>query len=278
MRLLTTLIVFAALSFGGWWLWNNNSNLRNLIAAYVDNGEFLTLEARFTPEQIMQQHQKELLGDDKRTYLDPSLKFHPYLLMEVKYIQPDKKTREGVILWSLVDGEMVLNTETWEQTHGFEDAIQANATASDFKILNALAQNHGSLHKAQLEKELHLDTDIVQPWIDSVKQKRLITQRGDLLQLHFQNPKINVAPQTKVTQWLVTKPYNHAQRESAKYSASQLQRIAENAFGIDFTIRSTNTVFLPVYSIEVQNPDGSILTSFWNALNGQRIQPRYIVD
>lgn len=278
MRLITTLILIAGLSYGGYWLWNNNPQIRSLIASYVENGEFLTLEARFTPEQIMEQHQQELLVDDRHTFLDPSLKFHPYLLMEVKYTQPDKKTREGVILWSMVDGEMVLSTENWEKTHGFEDAIQANATASDFKILNALAHNNGSLSKAQIERELHLDADVVQPWIDSVKQKRLVTQKGDLLQLHFQNPKILVTPQTKVTQWLVTKPYNHAQRESAKYSQSQLQRIAENAFGADFTIRSTSVVFLPVYSVEVKNPDGSILTSFWNALNGQRIQPRYITQ
>lgn len=278
MRLFTTLIILAGFGFGGWWLWNNNPQVRNLLSSYVENGEFLTLEARFTPEQIMQQHRQELLSDDKHTYLDPSLKFHPYLLMEVKFTQPDKKTREGVILWSMVDGEMVLNTETWEKTHGFEDAIRAKANPTDFKVLNVLARHNGSFTKGELEKELHLEADIVQPWIESVKQKRLITQKGDQLQLHLQNPKLNVAPQTKVTQWLVTKPYNHAQRETTKYSSSQLTRIAEAAFGSDFTIRTTSNVFLPVYSIEVQNPDGSVLTSFWNALNGQRIQPRYIAQ
>lgn len=277
MRLITIAIILAALSFGGWWVWNNNPQVRSHLLSYVENGEFLTLEARYTPEQIMEDHRRELLSDDKHAYLDPSLKFHPYLLMEVKFIQ-DKKTREGVILWSMVDGEMVLNTETWDKTHGFEDAIRANASHTDFKVLNTLARHNGAVTKPELERELHLEADVVQPWIDSVKQKRLITQKGDLLQLHFQNPKINVVPQTKVTQWLVTKPFNHAQRETTKYSSSQIQRVAENAFGSDFTIRTTSTVFLPVYSIEVQNPDGSVLTSFWNALNGQRIQPRYILQ
>jgi hypothetical protein len=276
MRLFTTLILFIALAAGGWWSWNHHPQFRNLVANYVENGDFLTLEARFTPEQIMNLHREELLADAEHSYLEPSLKFHPYLLMEVKYTQSDKKTREGVILWSMVNGEMVLNSETWEQTHGFEDTIRVNATASDFKILNALARHRGVLSKSNLEKELHLDADIVHPWIESVKQKRLITQQGDLLQLHLQNPKIDVVPQTKINHWLVTKPYNHAQRESAKYNATQLQNIAEAAFGSDFTIRNTSTVFLPVYSIEVQNPDGSVLTSFWNALNGQRIQPRYL--
>ncbi len=275
MRLFITLVLLAAVAVGGWWAWNHHPQFRNLVANYVENGDFLTLEARFTPEQIMNQHRSELLVDAAHSYLEPSLKFHPYLLMEVKYTL-DKKTREGVILWSMVDGEMVLNSETWEQTHGFEDTIRAGATASDFKVLNALARHQGAITKANLERELHLDADVIHPWIESVKQKRLITQKGDLLQLHLQDPRIDVVPQTKISHWLVTKPYNHAQRERAKYSQSQLQHIAEAAFGSDFTIRNSSTVFLPVYSIEVQNPDGSILTSFWNALNGQRIQPRYL--
>lgn len=275
MRLLTTLLVLIVLGAGGWWLWNKNPQLHHLVSAYVQNGEFLTLEARFTPEQLMEKNKQELLKSNKHAFLDPSLKFYPYLLMEVKYTQ-DRKTREGVILWSMVDGEMVLNTDTWEKTHGFEDALQSHATASDFKVLNALADNHGSMTKEQLEKELRLDADVVQPWVESAKQKRLITQKGNLLQIHLQNPKINVTPQTHVTHWLVTKPYNHAQREPAKYSPNQLQQLAEAAFGSDFTIRGTSTVFLPVYSIEVQNPDGSVLTSFWNALNGQRIHPKYL--
>src|SRR5262245_47807417 len=219
MRLFVTLIILIGLVFGGWWLWNYHLPFRNLVATYVENGEFLTLEARFTAEQIMEQQRRHFLPDDSYAYLDPALRFHPYLLMEVKYAQPDKKsTREGVILWSMVDGEMVLDSETWEKTHGFEDTIRAGATSSDFKVINALARNHGVLTKAELEKELHLDAEIIHPWIESAKQKRLIIQRGDLLQLHLQNPKMHVIPHTKISHWLVTKPYNHAQREKAKYS------------------------------------------------------------
>lgn len=276
MRLILMTAAAIALAAGSWYVWENNPNLRDMLSQYIENGEILTLEARYTPEQIMEAHQNELITDETHAYQTPELKFHPYLLLEVKYVQPDKKTREGVILWSMVDGEMVLDTLTWDKTHGFEDAILANATRDDFKILNALAKFKGKMSVEQLQKELHVESETLTPWVDNARQKHLIVQKGPDLQLHFQNPKILVTPQTKINQWLVTKPYIHAQRIAKKYSPNQIQNTAKAAFGQEFMIRSVTEVFLPVYSIEVLNPDGSILTSFWNALNGQRITPKYL--
>ena len=274
--ILGTLLVVAGA--GSWWLWNHNAQFRNIIGEYVDNGEFLTLEARYTPQQIMDGHKKELLASTSHSFQEPELRFYPYVLLEIKYTQADRKSREGVILWSLVDGELVINSDTWEQTHGFEDAIKANATIQEFKVINALAKNNGTLSRDQLQNELHLERDLFEPWIESARQKHLVTVRGDLIQLHFQDPKLITIPQTKINQRLVSKPYNHAQRVNPKYSERDVENIAKAAFGSDFTIRNATKVFLPVYSIEVANPDGSTLTSYWNALNGQRIQPRYLAE
>lgn len=276
MRLILTTVCSLALIGSAWYLWVTNPNLRDMMSQYVENGEILTLEARYTPEQIMDAHRNELITDNSYEYQMPELKFHPYLLMEVKYTQPDKKTKEGVILWSMVDGEMVLDTQTWDKTHGFEDAILANASREDFKVLNALAKFKGRMTMDQLQQELHVEQEILAPWVDNTRQKHLVVQKGNELQLHFQNPRILVSPQTRINQWLVTKPYNHAQRIAKKYSPNQIQTTARSAFGQDFMIRSVTEVFLPVYSIEVLNPDGSVLTSFWNALNGQRITPKYL--
>jgi hypothetical protein len=276
MRRSTVVILIVCLLVGGVWIWSNES-LRDVFQQYIENGEFLTLEARYTPEQIMETHRKELLADAQRTFRESELKFHPYLLMEVKYTS-DKKSREGVIIWSHVDGEMVLNTESWEKTHGFEDTIIAGATRCDFKIINALAKNRGALTFEELQKELHLEKDIIQPWIESALSKHLIIHKGNEFQLHLQNPKILVQPQTKIAQWLVTKPYNYVQCITKKYSTYQLKNIAQAAFGEDFTIRNSHEIFLPVCSIGVLNPDGSIQTSYWNALNGQRISPKYMTQ
>lgn len=273
-KLIIFVILVAFLTVGGW-LFYSNDQISGVVHQYVENGEFVTLKARYTPEQIMEGHKKELLVDNQHSYQEPEIKYHPYILLDVKYFQPDKKSREGMILWSLVDGEMVLNTDSWEKSHGFEDAINSGATRSDFKILHALAKLKGSASMDQLQKELHVEKETLNTWIESALSKHLIVQKGNDLQLHFQDPKILVQPETTINDWLVKKPYNHAQRIASKYSGSQIQKIAKAAFGEDFTVRNTTEVYLPVYSINIVNPDGSILTTYWNALNGQRMAPRY---
>lgn len=275
MRKALIFVAIAALIIGGWWYFDNQNHLTGIVQQYVENGEFVTLKVRYTPEQIMEVHRAELLSDDQHSFLEPGLKFHPYALMEVKYTQPDKKSREGMIFWSLVDGEMVLNTENWEKTHGFEDAINADANRNDFKVMHALAKNKGAATIDQLQKELHVEKEVMHPWIESALTKHLIVQKGNEVQLHFQDPKILVQPETKITDWLVKKPYNYTQRVARKYTPSQVEKIAKAAFGEDFTVRRATEVYLPIYSIEVQNPDGSILTSYWNAINGQRISSRF---
>jgi len=276
MRKLIKLALICSVLAGGVWLWNTQPDIRESILQYVENGDFLTLEARYTPEQIINTHRKELLSDSKHKIQDYSTRFSPYLYIEAKYTGSNKRTQEGIILWSLVDGEMVLNTETWEKTHGFRDALLVDASRNEFKILNALAKNGGSMSRDQLQKELHLEFDIFEPWIDSAREKHLIVQKGNELQLHFQNPKFYVKPQTQLGQWFVSKTYNHAQRIPKYFSTYQIEKLAKAAFGSDFTIRSIREVALPIYTIEVLNPDGSIHTSYWNALNGMRISPRSI--
>jgi hypothetical protein len=74
----------------------------------------------------------------------------------------------------------------------------------------------------------------------------------------------------------VTKPHRNANRLNRRYSFSQIQRIAAAAFGSDFAIRKSTDIFLPVHCIVVQNPDGSIHFSHWNALNGSRLSSHFI--
>lgn len=276
MSYLRALFVLSILVIGSWVLWVNNTTFRDTIRSYVENGEFLTLEARYTPEQIMETHEAELLPNNQYTFQDPSLKFYPYLLMEVKYTQPNNRTREGVILWSMVDGEMVIDTDTWEKSHGFEDAINAKATRSDFILINTLAKYRGVLPISRLQKELNVDDQELERMIESARQKYLVILKGHEIALHFQNPNFNIPPQTRITQWLVTKPYNHAQRIKKRYTQNQIEKSVKAAYGPDFSIRQSREVFLPVYSIEVLNPDNSVLTSYWNALNGQRMDSKHL--
>ncbi|OGN63584.1 MAG: hypothetical protein A3E80_05835 [Chlamydiae bacterium RIFCSPHIGHO2_12_FULL_49_9] len=271
MRIVTLVIGCLAILLGGFWSWNAFPKIRTKIEDFISSGTFQTLEVRYSAEAIMDAHRKELLKDGDHVFLEPTLKFIPYLLMDVKYNRSQDKTAEGVILWGLVDGEMVINTGTWEKTHGFTDCIATSATRQEFKIINALASRGGAWDREGLSKFLNIENNILDSWVDTCRKKSLIVQNGNTYRLHMQNPKLQVIPETKLQQWLVTKPTKRALRVPNRYSPSQIENIARAAFGNDFAIRKTTKIFLPVYSIVVQNPDGSQMTTYWNALNGKRL-------
>ncbi len=261
---------------GSYWAWNNVPELRYSFSDALSLGNFQTLEVRHTAESIMESHRRELLADSEHSFLSPSLKFYPYLLMEVKYTNRfSNKTEEGIILWSLVDGEMVINTASWEKTHGFNDCILSGAGDEEFRIINTLASHHNHLDREGLLKALNVEDEKLTKWLNTCRKKNLIVQTGNYFRLHFQNPRLKVSPSTKLDQWLVTKPNRNADRASKRFRASQIEQIARAAFGKDFAVRKKTEIFLPVYSIIVQNPDGSQMTTYWNALNGKRINKHY---
>jgi len=270
------LTLAAVIAAGSFFAWQNDSPIRDVIEQYIDNGDIITFEARYTPEKIIEIHENELIADTNRTFHNTDVKFHPYVLFEVKYSGNDRKTKEGTLLWDLVDGEMVIDCDQWEKTHGFEDAINGRASARDFQILNTLEKAKGKLTLEQLQNELQVGENVLLPWIEEAKSKHLIVQKGSYIQLHFQNPKILVTPQTKISQCMVSKPHNYGQKIANRYSQREIEKTAEAAFGSDFTIRTRQKVFLPIILIEIANPDGSILTTYWNAVTGKRIVPHYL--
>jgi hypothetical protein len=271
-------IISLLLIGGGFWSWTYLPTFRAKVEDLLSASTFQTLEVRYSAESIMEAHRRDLLKDGEHVFLEPSLKFIPYLLMDVKYTRSQDKTGEGVILWGLVDGEMVINTSTWEKTHGFTDCIASNATRQEFKIINALAAKGGTWDREGLSKFLNIENNVLDAWIDNCRKKSLIVQNGNTYRLHLQNPKLQVIPETKLEHWLVTKPTKHAKRIQKRYRPAQIETIAKAAFGNDFAIRKTTEIFLPVYSIIVQNPDGSQMTSYWNALNGKQFTPPYDLE
>ena len=270
--LVSTLCFCAA---GSYLSWNKFPQVREKAEEILNTSTFQTLEVRYNADSIMEMHKKELLKDPTHTFLEPTMLFVPYLFMDVKYSKSQDKTGEGIILWSLLDGEMVINTSTWERTHGFTDCMASNATKQEFQIINALASKGGSWDREGLSKFLNLENHSLDTWLDSCRRKNLIVQKGNSYRLHLENPKIQVIPETKLQHFLVTKPTKHAQRVNRRYRPAQVELIAKAAFGNDFAIRKTLEIFLPVYSIVVQNPDGTQMISYWNALNGKQYIPPY---
>lgn len=269
LRFFSILLFLASLVGAGYYVQMKRPDVKNKIFDFINSGQFHTLEARFTAKQIMETNQKVLLKNSRYKYLEPTLKFFPYLLMEVKYSTGANKTGEGVILWDLTDGEMVLNTRDWDKTHGFGDCITSSTERYEFKVINLLSEKGGTIERENIARVLQVENAVLDLWLDSLKKKKLVVQVGNGYRLHFQEPLIHVIPETALHDRIVTKSYERAERVAKRFSQAQIKRVSESAFGNDFAIRSMMDVFLPVYSITVQNPDGSLHTSYWNALNGK---------
>ena len=278
MRILLGIFLTSLVGFGLYWGYTHYPQMHSKITDLVQGGKFQTLEVRHNADVIMENHKRTLLKDAQHSFLEPSLTFHPYLLMEVKYTLTDSRTGEGIILWSLVDGEMVINTATWEKTHGFKDYIQTSADKNDFKILNALSYHGGILDRETLFLLLNVENDVLDRLIDNAKKKNFIVLNGNNYRLHLKSPRMPQLPETRIDQWLVTKPTKNAARVARRFRPTQIERAAKAAFGNDFAIRSTSEILLPVFSVTVQNPDGSQMTTFWNALNGKRFPNTYHID
>ena len=270
-KLIWWLISCVILVSVGSWVWNEFPEVRNFVLAKTQAGNFMTLEARYTPEQLMNRHKGELLPSKEYDFLQPLLHFSPYLLMDVKYLS-NEKTGEGVILWSEEEGEMVINTKNWDMTHGFEDCINVGANKNDFKIINTLEKNNNvPMDREDFINDLYIEGPVLEKWLSSCKKKHLIIQTGSKYRLHFEKPRIMVMPETVVNQWLVTKSFKGSNRRHRKYNEIQIKKVATSAFSPGFTIRTITEVFLPIYEIRVRNPDGSILTTYWNAISGHRL-------
>ena len=192
--------------------------------------------------------------------------------MKVKYATDPQNTKESFMLWSLHDGELVLDTHTWEKTKGFEECINVKATASNFLLIKLLNQRSEGLSKEQLKKLLVLDNKQLEDILHDTTQKKLILYQNGLYRLHFQNPKFNVPPQTSFFNKLVQKSYKGTTHLSSQYSSSEVSNIAKAAFGSSLHIKKSYEICIPIYRISILNPDGSIYNTFWNALNGKEIK------
>lgn len=269
-RLFFSACVLAGFSIGGWLLWDSFPNLQEFVKDKVHTSEFRTLEIRFTAEQIMEQRKNDLIQGEGYSFLEPRLLFYPYVMMNTKFTTDSSLTREGLLLWGLTDGEMVIDTAHWKRTHGFEDCLLAKAGKNDFKILRAIIEAGGTIDRERLYQKFKNDGEIIDKWVNHCREKKLIVSSGARYRLHLQNPTLENIPITLMHEPLVAHPTRYAVKSKKRYSVSQISKLAHIAFGPDFAIRHTEQIFLPVYSIGVQNPDGSVFVTYWNALNGTR--------
>lgn len=241
---------------------------------YITNQQALTWEQRVSPEGLMEQHKTELLGHPlgQKSFQEPRRLYAPYLLCEVKYTK-ERKSREGLLLLSLLDGEMVVGTDPWETTHGLKDCLEAGISSEEFLLLRLLAKRPDGVPLEDLQKEMKLEKEPFGVLVTGLRQKHLLVQKGPLAQLHVQEPRFAVIPESKIAQRIVLKPLTDGQKIPSVYSKASVRRMAQAVFGEEFKVKNTREIFLPVIRLQVTNPDGSTYATDWNGVTGARMVP-----
>ncbi len=274
MRLLYTLFTLAVGGYGLFWVADKNPDLKQKAEEYLNFRTTTALETRFDSSLVMENQQKLLLKDKGARYLDPELKFFPHLLLEVKYCDSKNRTKEGHILWDLTDGEMILDTKSWEKTHGFADCILNSAQAHELKVLNVLSEKGGHADISTILTKLDMEMPVLESSIRSCLRKNLIISTGtNKYRLHLENPHLTTKPETKLYDQLTTRSHKRAERADKHFSRSQVERVIKMAFGENFSIRTSTEIYLPVHRLVIQNPDGSIHTAHFNGLTGEQLPP-----
>lgn len=281
-RLLSMLTTLAGIGYGYFWLESHHPELKKQIVDHIPTNiigsEIKTLEVRYSCDEIKERQKRVLLKDRRYDFLNTKLKFYPFVLMDVKYLDEHEKPKEGAILWDLTDGEIVLDTNTWDKTHGFGDCIQAGAREEEFKILQAVAKNGGVCSRKSVEISMGEESDKTNRWINQCRRKHLIYEVEGNLHIHVESPHFTSVPETKLKGALVTKSYKDATKMTPHFSTTQVQKGAKAAFGQEFVVRRTRDVYLPVHAISVQNPDGSVETTHWNGVTGKKISGNLYID
>jgi hypothetical protein len=196
------------------------------------------------------------------------------MLLEVKYAGDDKATQEANVIWSLENGEMLLDTRNFVSTHGFEDCINAKANSEDFRLMHVLQKRGGVLSKEELCQELGMEAEQMFDRLEVLRKKHLIAVKGDAVRIHLSSPLLKIQPETNVYHPLVSKTIHDNSQIPQRYSKEQIRIVAKAAFGPDFAIRSEQIIFVPVFEINVENPDGSVLKTYWNGITGNRVELR----
>lgn len=273
-KFIFSLLALMIALLGGYWLYIHYDELSMYAQTMRGESKILTFESTISPDEFLLSKQKELLPSPSYSFGKITTLYLPYLLLDIKYVGDNKVTEEGEALFSLDNGEMVLDTRNFETTHGFEDCINANATADDFRLLQLIQRHGGSMQREALAHQLGIDNDALSSKINNLRKKQLIAIKGDTVRIHFAKPLLLSLPTSKVMHRLVTKEVPSEVQLPARYSSSSIKKMATAAFGQDFAIRREQALFIPILEIEVQNPDGTVLKTHWSGITGKPVTLR----
>ncbi|WP_213318779.1 hypothetical protein [Chlamydiifrater volucris] len=279
-----------SLLFLGIFLWDNSVRARTIMTASARYGrevfnkgtriakkmigseQIFIIERSYSPEQVIE----NLKYKNQDLYLEQC--FFPYVLLKARYQKEvpsrsgDYEILEGVLLWSLVNGEVVLDTETWNCSQGFRECLISKADRHDMLIMQTLISMGGSMNREQLIERLASKNFHVAKSIKSCHRKKLIFVQGDRVGIPFRKFQPLTNCMTTMNRSLVSlmKPKGSIMI-AEKHSEDDIRSLASKVFGKNFYVIDTKKVFVPAYRITTKGTDGSQRTEFINAINGRKL-------
>ena len=97
----------------------------------------------------------------------------------------------------------------------------------------------------------------------------MVIINNDIIRLHVESPLLKVDPVTVITKPFVHRHTIRGSLIEAKYSKQELEALIKAAFGPNLAIRTCRMIYIPTYEVVVNNPDGSIRKTYWNAVSGR---------
>lgn len=264
------ILVLLVLVSGGYYAYLHRDEIEPMLPTSNREETVDTFETALTPEELLAHHAKTLLPTKQHTFGSSTLHLAPLLLLQIKYSPDGRSTIATSMLWDMIDGELVLDTNSFDHTQGFADCITSQAGADDFRILHLLTKK-GALSKEQIAQELGTDSDVILNRIDNLRKRHLVISANDIVRVHVETPLLRVDPATAITRPFVQRKVMHKEELQATYTKKEIEQLVKAAFGQDVAIRSSRLIFVPIYEIEVLNPDGSVRRTFWNAISGKEL-------
>lgn len=226
------------------------------------------------PENEIAAKMAKALPTEKHTLNAGKLLYTPCLLLEVKYNKNGRSTETAEMLWDLLEGEMILSTDHFQETSGFCDCLKSKANIDDFRMLHTLASRGGAMSQEALIQQSGIDEGRASSIIESLRYRHLITVTTDGIRLHVKNPLFRVDPETKMTRHIVQRKIQSSCTVPETFSESQIESLIQSAYGKDIAILESSFIWIPVWQMDITNPDGSMRRTFWNALSGKEMGVR----
>lgn len=239
--------------------------------------EIMTFEMRYDEEAITQLVMKKLPSNKYNIKNENHLLYTPYLIVDVKHLDKKRQsTEESTMIWDLLEGEMVVSFDSFQVTSGFRDCMTSQASLDDFRFLHLLNEQSGSMTKENLIALSGFDDETASSIIDSLKKRHLITIQNNIVRLHVKNPLFGLPPKTEIKEPFVYRKISTKEMIPEIYSKKTVENMIRSAYGKDIAILDTAYLWIPVWEVDIENPDGSIRKTFWNALTGQSFQGKFI--